>query len=131
MDKYQLAAMLMIVLGLGSLSAIPAFASDDIHPSLLGVWIGDRAAQQIEPLQVADTVQSTSSSSASASASSSSSVTVTGGTKQGKCKAEATAHAKAGDVEDSEHDLKVVEGDGCSAEAESRAVVKPQKQPVE
>jgi hypothetical protein len=55
-------------------------------------------------------------------------VTVTGGTKQGKCKAEATAHAKAGDVEDSEHDLKVVEGDGCSAKAESRAVVKPQKQ---
>ena len=51
--------------------------------------------------------------------------------KQGKCKAEASAHAKANDVEDSDHDLKVVEGDGCSAKAESKATVKPQKQQSE
>lgn len=129
MDKYQLAAALMAVLGSGALSAMPAFATDDIHPSLLGALMSDRAAQQVKPLQVADMAQSTNnSSSASASASSSSSVTVTGGKKQGKCTAEATANAKAGDVEDSDHDLKVVEGDGCSAKAESRAVVKPQQQ---
>ncbi|HWA48746.1 MAG TPA: hypothetical protein VG742_10755 [Dongiaceae bacterium] len=126
MDKYQLAAVLMTMLGLGAMSAMPSFATDDIHPSLLGALMGDRA----KPLQVADTVQSTSSSS-SASASSSSSVTITGGKKQGKCTAEATANAKAGDVEDSDHDLKVVEGDGCSAKAESRAVVKPQRQQTE
>jgi hypothetical protein len=126
MDKYQLAAALMMVLGFGALSAMPAFATDDAHPSLLGALMGDRA----KPLQVDDTVQSTNSSS-SASASSSSSVTITGGKKQGKCAAEATANAKAGDVEDSDHDQKVVEGDGCSAKAESRAVVKPQKQQSE
>ena len=55
---------------------------------------------------------------------------MTGG-KQGKCTAEASAHAKANDVEDSDHDLKVVEGDGCSAKAESSATVKPRKQQSE
>jgi hypothetical protein len=130
MDKYQLAAALMTVLGFGAATAMPAFAADDIYPSLPGALMGDRAAQQTKPLQVADTVQSTGSSS-SASASSSSSATTTSGKKQGKCTAEATANAKAGDIEDSDHDLKVVEGGGCSAKAESRAVVKPQKQQTE
>ena len=51
---------------------------------------------------------------------------MTGG-KPGKCTAEASAHAKANDVEDSDHDLKVVEGNGCSAKAESSATVKPKK----
>ena len=55
---------------------------------------------------------------------------MTGG-KQGKCTAEASAHAKANDVEDSDHDLKVAEGNGCSAKAESSATVKPRKQQSE
>lgn len=130
MDKHQFAAAIMAALGFGAPWALPAFATDDIHPSLLGALMGDRAAQQVKPPQLVDTVQSTSSSS-SASASSSSSVTITSGKKQGKCTAEATANAKAGDVEDSDHDLKIVEGDGCSAKAESRAVVKPPKQETE
>lgn len=130
MDRYQFAATILAALGFGALAPVPALATDDIHPSLLGALMGDRAAQWVKPLQVADAVQSTSSSS-SASASSSSSVTVTGGKRQGKCVAEATANAKAGDVEDSDYDLKIVEGDGCSAKAESRAVVKPQKQQAE
>lgn len=127
MDKYQLTAALMAVLGLGALSAVPAFATDDIRPSLLDALTGDPAGQQTKPLRVADNAQSTNSSS-SASASSASSVTITGGKKPAKCAAKATANAKSGNVEDSDHDLKVVEGDGCSAKAESRAVVKPQKQ---
>lgn len=125
MDKYPFATLLA-ALGLGALTPVPALATDDIHPSLLGALMGDRA-KAAATVQLADSLQSTGSSS-SASASSSSSVTVTGGKRQGKCRAEASANAKAGDVEDSDHELKIAEGDGCSAKAESRAVVKPQHQ---
>lgn len=127
MDKYAFTTLLA-ALGLGALMPAPALATDDIHPSLLGALMSD-GAKAAANLQLADTLNSSSSSSASSS--SSSSVTVTGGKQQGKCRAEASAHAKAGDVEDSDHDLKVVEGDGCSARSESRAVVKPQKQQTE
>jgi hypothetical protein len=133
--------MTLAALGLGAFIPTPAFATDGAHPALIGTAIGPNGypvAPRLEPrlaperVQVADSVQSTNSasSSASASASASSSVSVTGG-KQGKCKAEASAHAKANEVEDSDHDLKVVEGSGCSAKAESRATVKPQKQQSE
>jgi hypothetical protein len=136
------------VLGAGALSPLPAFAGDDPPPSqlmdqqLINHMRADGSyppAPRLEPrlapdprrTQIADGVQSTtSSSSTSASSSASSSVTVTGG-KQGKCKAEASAHAQANGVEDSDHDLKVVEGDGCSAKAESSATVKPHKQQSE
>jgi hypothetical protein len=118
-DKLQLAAAAMALLALGPFLPIPAFAGDGGRPAL---W---SAPSDHDPVQLADTVQSTESS-ASSSASSSSSVTVTGG-KQGKCTAEAIAKAKANDVEDSDHDLKVTDGDGCSAKSESRAVVKPQQ----
>jgi hypothetical protein len=138
-DKFQILMAGLAALGLGALIPLPAFAADSVPP-LLGAN-GYPVAPRLEPrlapvpgqLQVADSVQSTNnnaSSSASASASASSSVTVTGG-KQGKCKAEASAHAKANDVEDSAHDLKVAEGEGCSAKAESSATVKPQKQQSE
>ena len=124
-DNFQLMMAALAMLSLGALVPAPAFATDDAHPSLLNDLMGHEA----EPLrtQIADEVQSTGSS-VSASSSASSSVTVTGG-KQGKCTAEASAHAKANGVEDSDHDLKVVEGDGCSAKAESSATVKPQKKP--
>jgi hypothetical protein len=123
MDKFQLATAASTLLALGAF--LPAFAADQGHPSLL------RGPSAPDTPQLADSVQSTGeSSSSSASSSASSSVTVTGNKQQGKCTAEASANAKANDVEDSDHDLKVVEGDGCSAKAESRAVVKPQqKQP--
>jgi hypothetical protein len=137
-DKILMAAL--AVLGLGALIPAPAFAIDGAHPALLGATVGPNGypvAPRLEPrlapeqVQIADSVQSTNSSaSSSASASASSSVTATGG-KKGKCKAEASAHAKANDVEDSDHDLKVVEGNGCSAKAESSATVKPRKQPSE
>jgi hypothetical protein len=140
-DKIQMLMAGLAALGLGALLPAPAFATDNPFPAPLGTVIGPNGypvAPRLEPrlaperVQTADSVQSTNStsSSASASASASSSVSVTGG-KQGKCKAEASAHAKANDVEDSDHDLKVVEGDGCSAKAESRATVKPQKQQSE
>jgi hypothetical protein len=142
-DKFQILMAGLAALGLGALLPAPAFAADTGYPAQLGTAIGPNGypvAPRLEPrlapeprrVQTADSVQSTSStsSSASASASASSSVSVTGG-KQGKCRAEASAHAKANDVEDSDHDLKVVEGDGCSAKAESSATVKPQKQQSE
>ena len=139
-DKIQiLTAAALAALGLGALLPAPALAADGAHPAWLGATIGPNGypvAPRLEPrlaperVQIADSVQSTNSASSSASASASSSVTVTGG-KQGKCKAEASAHAKANDVEDSDHDLKVVEGDGCSAKAESSATVKPRKQQSE
>src|SRR5688500_175520 len=133
-DKFQILMAGLAVLGLGALIPAPAFATDGAHPALIGAN-GYPVPPRLEPrlaperVQVADSVQSTNStsSSASASASASSSVSTTGG-KQGTCKAEASAHAKANDVEDSDHDLKVVEGSGCSAKAESSATVKPQKQ---
>ena len=118
-----------LISALGALVPAPAFATDDAHPSLLSDLMGHEAAPEPLRTQIADEVQSTSSS-ASASSSASSSVSVTGG-KQGKCTAEASAHAKANDVEDSDHDLKVVEGSGCSAKAESSATVKPKKQQSE
>jgi hypothetical protein len=138
-DKILMAVL--AALGLGALIPAPAFATDGAHPALFGTAIGPNGypvAPRLEPrlaperVQIADSVQSTNSatSSASASASASSSVTATGG-KQGKCTAEASAHAKANDVEDSDHDLKVVEGDGCSAKAESSATTKPRKQQSE
>jgi hypothetical protein len=139
-DKLQLLTAGLAALSLGALIPLPAFATDDAHPSLLtDLMRGDpprlepRLAPDPSRTQVAESVQSTTgassgSSSASASSSASSSVTVTGGQKQGKCTAEASAHAKADDVEDSDHDLKVVEGGGCSAKAESSATAKPQRQ---
>jgi hypothetical protein len=138
-DKFQIMMAGLAALGLGAFLTVPAFATDGAHPALVGATIGPNGypvPPRLEPklaperLQIADSVQSTSNASSSASASASSSVTVTGG-KQGKCKAEATAHAKANDVEDSDHDLKVVEGSGCSAKAESSATVKPHKQQSE
>jgi hypothetical protein len=131
-DKFQLmmaaqVALSVAAIGLGALIPLPAFATDDAHPSLLSGLMGHEVAPDPQATQVADSVQSTNSSSASASASASSSVTVTGGQKQGKCRAEASANANANGVEDSDHDLKVVEGDGCSAKAESSATVKPQQ----
>jgi hypothetical protein len=134
-DKFQILMAGLAVLGLGALLPAPAFATDGAHPALIGPN-GYPVAPRLEPklaperLQIADSVQSTNSASSSASASASSSVSVTGG-KPGKCRAEASAHAKANDVEDSDHDLKVAEGDGCSAKAESSATVKPQKQQSE
>lgn len=141
-DKFQLLMAGLAALSLGALFPLPAFATDDAHPSLLtDLMRGDppRLAPRLAPdprrTQIAESAQSTtgssSGSSASASSSASSSVTVTGGQKQGKCTAEASAHARANDVEDSDHDLKVVEGDGCSAKAESSATVKPQRQQSE
>src|SRR5688500_2558021 len=137
-DRFQILMAGLAVLGLGALIP-PVFATDGAHPALIGAN-GYPVAPRLEPrlapeprhLQIVDSVQSTNStsSSASASASASSSVSTTGG-KQGKCKAEASAHAKANDVEDSDHDLKVVEGSGCSAKAESSATVKPRKQQSE
>jgi len=138
-DKIQILMAGLAALGFGTLLPAPALATDGAQPAGLGATIspnGYPVPPRLEPklaperLQIADSVQSTNSSSASASASASSSVTVTGG-KQGKCTAEASARAKANDVEDSDHDLKVVEGDGCSAKAESKATVKPQKQQSE
>jgi hypothetical protein len=140
-DKFQILMAGLAALGLGALLPAPAFATDGVNPAWFGAAIGPNGypvPPRLEPklaperLQIADSVQSTNnaSSSASASASASSSVSVTGG-KPGKCRAEASAHAKANDVEDSDHDLKVAEGDGCSAKAESSATVKPQKQQSE
>jgi hypothetical protein len=140
-DKIQILMAGLAALGLGALLPAPAFATDGMNPTLLGSAIGPNGypvPPRLEPklaperVQVADSVQSTNnaSSSASASASASSSVSVTGG-QPGKCKAEASAHAKANDVEDSDHDLKVAEGSGCSAKAESSATVKPKKQQSE
>lgn len=127
-DNFQLMMAALALLSLGALVPAPAFATDDAHPSLLSDLMGHQAAPEPLRTQVADEVQSTNgSASASASASASSSVSVTGG-KPGKCKAEASAHAKANGMEDSDHDLKVAEGDGCSAKAESSATVKPQSE---
>ena len=141
MDKVQLlsagllgaglAALSLGALGAGALVAQPAFAADVAQPAPITYPPAPNLEPRLAPDprrdQIADGAQSTgsSSSSASASSSASSSVTVTGG-KTGKCSAEASAHAKANDVEDSDHDLKVAEGDGCSAKAESSATVKPQ-----
>lgn len=139
-DKIQiLMAAALAALGLNTLIPAPALAADGAQPAWLGATIGPNGypvAPRLEPrlaparVQLADSVQSTNSASSSASASASSSVSVTGG-KQGKCTAEASAHAKANDVEDSDHDLKVAEGNGCSAKAESSATVKPRKQQSE
>ena len=146
-DKVQylmagLAALSLGALSLGALIPFPVFAADSGYSPLPAYAMGSGnaypPAPHLEPrlapdpsrLQIADSVQSSNSSasaSASASSSASSSVTVSGGKKQGKCTAEASAHAKANDVEDSDHDMKVVEGEGCSAKAESSATVKPQK----
>ena len=123
-DRFQLMMAGLAALSLGAFIPLPAFATDDAHPSLLSGLMGHDVAPDPQATQIADSVQSTNSSSASASASSS--VTVTGG-KQGKCKAEASAKAQANDIENSDHDLKVAEGDGCSAKAESSATVKPQQ----
>ena len=136
-DKIQILMAGLAALGFGTLLPAPALATDGAQPAWLGAIIpnGYPVPPRLEPklaperVQIADSLQSTNSSSASASASASSSVTVGG--KQGKCRAQASAHAKANDVEDSDHDLKVVEGDGCSAKAESKATVKPQKQQSE
>lgn len=129
-DKYQFMMAALAALSLGAFMPFPAFATDDAHPSLLSALMGHEIAPDPQMTQVAGSVQSVqsggSSASASASASSSSSVTVGGG-KTGKCKAEASASAQANGIEDSDHDLKVVEGDGCSAKAESSATVKPQQ----
>ena len=125
-DKFQLIMAALAALSLGAFIPVPAFATDDAHPSLLSTLMGHEAAPDPQIVQMADETQTTGSS-ASASASASSSVTVTGNKKSGKCTAEATANAKANGVEDSDHDLKVVEGDGCSAKAESSATVKPQQ----
>jgi hypothetical protein len=138
-DKIQLFMAGLTALGLGALMPLPSFATDDAHPLLFtdharaeAPRLGPRLKPDPLRTQIAGSVESTgSSSSVSASSSASSSVTVTGGQKQGKCTAEATAHAKANGVEDSDHDLKVVEGDGCSAKAESSATVKPPKQQSE
>jgi hypothetical protein len=140
-DKIQILMAGLAALGLGALLPAPAFAIDGANPTLLGNAIGPNGypvPPRLEPklaperVQIADSVQSTNnaSSSASASASASSSVSVTGG-KAGKCRAEASASAKANGVEDSDHDLKVAEGSGCSAKAESSATVKPPKQQSE
>ncbi|MEZ5831089.1 MAG: hypothetical protein R3D05_07905 [Dongiaceae bacterium] len=127
-DKFQLTMAALTMFGLGAFLPLPAFATDDAHPSLLGNLMGHATTPNLQASQVADNAQSGgSSASASASASASSSVTVSGGKKQGKCRAEATANAQANGVEDSVHDLKEVEGDGCSAKAESSATVKPQQ----
>jgi hypothetical protein len=134
-DKFQLMMAALAALSVGAFVPVPAFATDDAHPSLLSALMKPGAphlAAELAPdpqmVQMADETQSTGgSASASASASASSSVTVTGSKKTGKCTAEATANAKANGVEDSDHDLKVVEGDGCSAKAESSATVKPQQ----
>lgn len=140
-DKFLMAGL--AALGVGALLPLPALAADDPHPSPLTSQVradkvypeAPRLAPKLAPdprrQQIAEGVESTDgSSSASASSSASSSVTVTGH-RQGKCTAEASAHAKANDVEDSDHDLKVVEGDGCSAKAKSSATVKPQRQQSE
>ena len=139
-DKVQYLMAGLAALSMGALIPLPAFATDNGYSPLPGYAMGTvyPPAPHLEPrlapdpsrLQIADSVQSTNSSasaSASASSSASSSVTVSGGKKQGKCTAEASAHAKANDVEQSDHDMKVVEGNGCSAKAESSATVKPQK----
>jgi hypothetical protein len=135
-DSFQLTMAALAALTLGALVPAPAFAIGDGHPSPLSGLMGHDATPEPMRTQTADSVQSTgdssgSSSSASASASASSSATATGGQKQGKCQAEATAKAQANGIEDSDHDLKVVEGDDCSAKAESRATVKPRKQQSE
>jgi len=138
-DKFQLFMAGLAALGLGALMPLPAFATDNAHPSLFTdhAWAeAPRLSPKLKPdprrTQIAGSVESTgSSSSVSASSSASSSVSESGGQKQGKCTAEASAHAKANGVEDSDHDLKVVEGDGCSAKAESSATVKPQRQQSE
>lgn len=127
-DKFQILMAALATLGLGALLPLPALATDDSHPSLLGALMGHERAPDPQRTQIADQAQTTgSSASASASASASSSATVTSGSKRGKCRAEASANAKANGVEDSDHDLKVVDGNGCSAKAESSATVKPQQ----
>jgi hypothetical protein len=147
--QYLMAGQLLAglaALSLGALIPLPAFAADNGYSPLPAYAMGSgtiypraphlepRLAPEPKRLQVAESAQSTNSSasaSASASSSASSSVTVSGGKKPGKCTAEASAHAKANDVEKSDHDMKVVEGQGCSAKAESSATVKPQKQQSE
>jgi hypothetical protein len=116
MNKLQWIMMAMA----GALTgATPAFAAE--YGS--SVHVNSNTQQLIGPVKVAPAgnVQSTGSS-VSASSSASSSVTVDG--KKGKCSAEASANAKANGVEESDHDQKVVEGDGCSAKASSSATVK-------
>ncbi|HSE74555.1 MAG TPA: hypothetical protein VLB05_08585 [Dongiaceae bacterium] len=125
-DKFQILMAALATLGPGMLLPLPALATDDSHPSLLSALMRHERAPDPQRTQVADQAQTTGSS-ASASASASSSATVTSGGKSGKCRAEASANAKANGVEDSDHDLKVVDGDGCSAKAESSATVKPQR----
>ena len=132
-DKIQLlsAGLAAFGLGAGALIPSPAFAIDSTPPGHFSYPPAPRLEPRLAPdprkNQIVDSVQSTNSSS---SASASSSVSVTGG-KPGKCRAEASAHAKANDVEDSDHDLKVAKGDGCSAKASSSATVKPQRQQSE
>ena len=119
MNKLQWMMMAMA----GALTgATPAFAAE--YGST--VQVNSNIQQLIGPVKVAPaaSVQSTGSS-VSASSSASSSVTVDG--KTGKCAAEASAKARANGIEQSDHDQKVVEGDGCSAKASSSATVKTQK----
>ena len=127
-DKFQILMAALAALSFGALIPIPAFATDDAHPSLLGALMGQSAAPDPQRTQIADQTQTTgSSATSSASASASSSASTSGDAKPGKCRAEASANAQANGVEDSDHDLKVVEGNGCSAKAESSAIVKPQQ----
>lgn len=129
-DMFQRLAAALAALALGALLPAPVFAADlAVYPP--APRLEPRLAPDPRGSQIAGSVQSTTSSSSSVSASSSASsaVSVTGA--KGKCRAEASAHAKADDVEDSDHALKVVEGDGCSAKAESSATVKPQRQQSE
>ena len=107
----------------GAFGATPAFAGERASP----IRVNANIPQLIGPVKVAPLqVESTQStgSSATASSSASSSVTVSG--NKGKCSAEASAKAKANGVEESAHDQKVVEGDGCSAKASSSATVTTQ-----
>ena len=139
MEKMQILMAGVAALSLCALMPLPAFATDDAHPSLLTDlmrWdlprLEPRLAPDPQKVQIADSVQSTgssSSSSVSASSAASSSSSSSGG--KNKCRAEASAQANANGVEDSDHDLKVTEADGCSARAESSAIVKPQKQQSE
>ena len=107
-DKFLIAGL--AALCVGALLALPASAADDPHPSPLASQVradkvypeAPRLAPRLAPdprrQQIADHT----------------------------CTAEASAQADTDEVENSDHDLKVIEDEGCPAEPGSGAILKPQ-----
>jgi hypothetical protein len=118
--KFQLLMAGLAALGLGAVLPPPALATDDAHHPLRTNHVRADAVYPEAP-HLAPKLRPDPRRSQIADG-------VTGGHKQGKCTAEASAHAKANDAEDSDHDLKVAEGNDCSGKAEPGATVKQKQQ---